>query len=195
MNFEKDMEFIILLEEMKSIFRRTKIIGQDRRENDAEHTWHIATMALFMKDYASEEIDVDRVIKMLLCHDLVEIFAGDTFAYDVNGNKDKFEREKKSMEKLKSMLSESNASMLEDLWIEFEEMSTSNSKFANAMDRLQPLLANIHSKNGGTWIEGSVRLSQILKRAEPIKVLDPSVYEYVYGKILENVEKGYILKD
>lgn len=195
MSFINDVEFILLLDEMKKIERRTKVLGVDRRENDAEHAWHIATMAMFLEKYSKDDLDINKVIKMLLVHDLVEIFAGDTFAYDVSANQDKTLREKESMVKLKSYLDTKMGNVLEALWLEFEDMSTNESVFANSMDRLQPLLLNIFSGKGGTWVEGGVKLSQVLKRAEPIKNLQPEVYEFVYSKILENVKRGYIINE
>lgn len=194
MNFEKDLKFILLLEEMKKINRQTSIIGGNRRENDAEHSWNVATMAMFLKKYSKVEIDIDRVIKMLLIHDLVEIFAGDTFAFDISKNMDKKDRELKSMEVLKSHLDEDEANLLETLWIEFEKMETSESKYANAMDRLHPLLANIMHENGGTWTEHNVEISQVLARASALKVLDDSIYDYVEKEIEKAVEKGYLRK-
>lgn len=195
MSIEKDIEFIVLLEEMKKIERRTGVIGTERRENDAEHSWHVSTMALFLQNYASANIDINRSIQMLLIHDLVEIYAGDTFAYDINANLDKLDREKNAMEKLKSLLNEKMANTLESLWQEFEEMKTEEAKYSNAMDRLQPILSNVFAGNGGTWVEGKVKLSQVEKRIEPIKFLDQKVYEFIYKKILDNVEKGYIIKE
>ena len=191
----KELEFVVLLEEMKKIFRQTKVIGEDRRENDAEHTFHIATMSIFLQEISELEVDINKVIKMLLVHDLVEIFAGDTFAYDEISNIGKSEREKKSMNKLKSYLSENNQKILEDLWLEFEGRSSNESKFANAMDRLQPLLSNINSNNGGTWKDNKVRLSQVLKRIEPIKDFNMKVYDYVYSEILKVVDIGYLIDD
>ncbi|MFM1515145.1 HD domain-containing protein [Helcococcus ovis] len=195
MSFEKDLKFIILLENMKKIYRKTKIIGESRRENDAEHSWHIATMAMFLEKYSKNKIDVNKVIKMLLVHDLVEIFAGDTFAFDVNANKDKKNRELESMSKLKSHLDIYEAKMLENLWLEFEEKATSEAIYANAMDRLQPLISNVFAENGGTWKEGNVRLSQVLARASLIKDVNEEIYEFIYEKIIENVEKGNIVND
>ncbi|MFM1539082.1 HD domain-containing protein [Helcococcus bovis] len=195
MAFEQDLKFILLLENMKKIYRRTKIIGEDRRENDAEHSWHIATMAMFLEKYSKNKINVNYVIKMLLIHDLVEIFAGDTFAFDVNANKYKKNRELEAMSKLKSHLDISEAKMLENLWLEFEEKTTSEAIYANAMDRLQPLISNIFSENGGTWKEGSVKLSQVLARASLIKEVSEEIYEFIYAKIMENIEKGNIVKD
>lgn len=195
MSFEKDLKFIILLENMKKIYRKTKIIGESRRENDAEHSWHIATMAMFLEKYSKNKIDVNKVIKMLLVHDLVEIFAGDTFEFDVNANKDKKNRELESMSKLKSHLDIYEAKMLENLWLEFEEKATSEAIYANAMDRLQPLISNVFAENGGTWKEGNVRLSQVLARASLIKDVNEEIYEFIYEKIIENVEKGNIVND
>ena len=143
MNISKDIEFVILLEEMKKINRQTKIIGSNRRENDAEHSWHIATMSMFLQHYSKSKVDVNKVIQMLLIHDLVEIFAGDTFAYDSSGYQDKFKRESDAMAKLKTYLSKDMGDMLESLWMEFENMESNKSKFANAMNRLQPMLSNI----------------------------------------------------
>nr|WP_276939053.1 HD domain-containing protein [Helcococcus sueciensis] len=191
----RELEFVVLLEEMKKIFRQTKIIGEDRRENDAEHTFHIATMSMFLQEISEIEVDINKVIKMLLVHDLVEIFAGDTFAYDEKLKIGKFDREKKSMDKLKSYLSENNQKMLENLWLEFESNLTNEAKYANAMDRLQPILSNIHSNNGGTWKINNVKLSQVLKRVEPIKAFNTNIYDYVYDEVLKGVDRGYLIDD
>lgn len=191
----KELEFVVLLEEMKKTFRQTKIIGENRRENDAEHTFHIATMSMFLQEISEIEVDINKVVKMLLVHDLVEIFAGDTFAYDEKSNIGKFDREKESMNKLKSYLSPKNQRMLEDLWLEFEDRSTNEAKYANAMDRLQPILSNINSNNGGTWKENNVRLSQVLNRIEPIKDFNIKVYDYVYSEVLKFVGNGYLTDD
>lgn len=195
MDIKKDIEFIVLLEEMKKIQRQTKIIGCDRRENDAEHSWHIATMSIFLQNYSSKDIDINKVIKMLLIHDLVEIFAGDTFAYDTIAYSDKEERELNAMSKLKSMLSEDMAYTLESLWLEFEQVESKESKYANAMDRLQPILSNIYSGNGGTWVKHHVKLSQVLERIEIIKEFSNEIYDFIYEHIQKNVEKGYLISD
>lgn len=191
----KELEFVVLLEEMKKIFRQTKIIGEDRRENDAEHTFHIAAMSMFLQEISEIKVDINKVIKMLLVHDLVEIFSGDTFAYDEKSNIKKLDREKESMNKLKSYLSEKNQKMLKDLWLEFEAFSTNEAKYANAMDRLQPIISNINSNNGGTWKANNVRLSQVLRRIDPIKDFNMKVYDYVYSKLLNAVDKGYLIDD
>lgn len=191
----KELEFVLLLEEMKKVFRQTKIIGEKRRENDAEHTFHIATMSMFLQELSQIEVDINRVIKMLLVHDLVEIFAGDTFAFDEKLNIGKLDREKESMKKLKTYLSEKNQKLLEDLWLEFEEKKTNESKYANAMDRLQPILSNIHAGDGGTWTENNVRVSQVLKRIDIVKEFNQDIYDYLYKEILEAISKGYLIDD
>ncbi len=195
MNISKDIEFVILLEEMKKINRQTKIIGSDRRENDAEHSWHVATMSMFLQHYSKSKVDVNKVIQMLLIHDLVEIFAGDTFAYDTNGYQDKFKRESDAMEKLKTYLSKDMGDMLESLWMEFENMESNESKFANAMDRLQPMLSNICCGEHSTWVEKKIRVSQVLKRMEIIKEFSQDIYDFLYEKLKEQVEKGYLIAD
>lgn len=195
MNISKDIEFVILLEEMKKINRQTKIIGSDRRENDAEHSWHVATMSMFLQHYSKSKVDVNKVIQMLLIHDLVEIFAGDTFAYDTNGYQDKFKRESDAMEKLKTYLSKDMGDMLESLWMEFENMESNESKFANAMDRLQPMLSNICCGEHSTWVEKKIKVSQVLKRMEIIKEFSQDIYDFLYEKLKEQVEKGYLITD
>jgi len=195
MNISKDFEFVILLEEMKKIYRQTKIIGLNRRENDAEHSWHIATMSMFLQHYSKSKVDVNKVIQMLLIHDLVEIFAGDTFAYDSSGYEDKYKRESDAMEKLKTYLSKEMGDMLESLWMEFENMESNESKFANAMDRLQPMLSNICCGEHSTWVEKKIKLSQVLKRMEIIKEFSQDIYDFLYEKLKEQVEKGYLISD
>lgn len=195
MNISKDIEFVILLEEMKKINRQTKIIGLNRRENDAEHSWHVATMSMFLQHYSKSKVDVNKVIQMLLIHDLVEIFAGDTFAYDSSGYEDKFKRESDAMEKLKTYLNKGMGEMLESLWMEFENMESNESKFANAMDRLQPMLSNICCGEHSTWVEKKIKLSQVLKRMEIIKEFSQDIYDFLYEKLKEQVEKGYLIAD
>lgn len=192
----KDLEFVIELEKMKTVLRRTKVIGLERRENDAEHSWHISIMALLLDKYADEDIrnkiNVDKVIKMLLVHDIVEIYVGDTFAYDTNGNEGKREREMMAMEQIKSKLSPENAKIVSELWYEFDEMKSEDALFANAMDRLQPIMTNIYSGKGGTWREYGVTKSQLLKRMEPISKYSQAIYSYLLKKVEENIRQGHI---
>lgn len=181
----KKIEFVTTIEKMKSIERRTKIIGIDRRENDAEHSFSIATMAMIFKNYAPHA-DLDKTVKMLLVHDLVEIEAGDTFAYDTEGYKDKSEREQRAADKIYSILPYDIGKNLRALWEEFEEGITAEARFANAMDRLQPVINNIYN-NGGTWLEYKVSWESFLKRMEPVKNFNDEVYNYV----IENAKKYF----
>lgn len=195
----KDLEFIIELEKMKKIERRTKVIGEDRRENDAEHSWHISVMGMLLKDYADEkirrEVDSDKVVKMLLVHDIVEIYAGDTFAYDAVHNADKKERELRAMEKIRSQLSEENATLVNELWAEFEAMETADAMFANAMDRLQPMMTNLCSEDGGSWSEFHVTRSQIMKRMAPILAVSEKLSSYVITHLEEHIRKGNVIDE
>ncbi len=187
----KDIKFIVELDKMKSIFRQTSIIGEERREDDAQHSWHISVMAMVLGEYSNEKIDICKVIKMLLTHDLVEIFAGDTFCYDKVGNEDKKERELKAAEKVFGMLEEDKAKELRSLWDEFEEMKTPESLFAASMDRLQPMLNN-YNNNGGTWRKFNVPKEDIYKRISPVKDSSDQLWKFVQHMIEDAAEKGLI---
>ena len=180
-NLMKKIEFVTTIEKMKTIERRTKIIGVDRRENDAEHSFSIATMGIIFQDYAGD-VDIDKCIKMLLVHDLVEIDAGDTFAYDTEGYKDKAEREQKAAERIYGILPGDLSEDLKKLWIEFDECKTPEAKYANAMDRLQPVINNIYN-NGGTWLEYEVSWDSFLKRMEPIKEFNDEIFRKEFVSI------------
>lgn len=189
----KDIEFIVELDKMKSILRQTSIIGEDRREDDAQHSWHISVMAMILEEYTNERVDVCKVIKMLLTHDLVEIFAGDTFCYDKVGNQDKKEREDLAAEKIFGMLAEDKGKELRALWDEFEEMKTPEALFAASMDRLQPMLNNYHN-NGGTWRKFNVAKEDIYKRIAPVKNSSDELWEFVEHMIEDAGKKGLILR-
>lgn len=181
-NISKDIDFSIKIEEMKKVFRQVKIIGENRYENDAEHSFHIALNAMIFEEYCEFSFDLDKSIKMLLVHDLVEIIAGDTFAYDPKGNGTKKKREKEAMEEIVSETSDELGKLISSLWEEFEEGKTNEAKYANAMDRLQPILANIEN-NGGSWIEHNVDRKEVLARMEPIKEFSHEIYEDVLSRI------------
>ncbi len=185
----KQFEFTIEIDKMCDILRRTVLINKSRRENDAEHSWHIAVMAQLFTEYTKEEINVGRVVQMLVVHDLIEIYAGDTFAYDVKGNEDKEEREKLAADKLFAILPEDQGRQIRLLWEEFDAMETSDSKYAACMDRLQPFLNNTLT-NGHTWIEGKPKRSQIEERMHVIKEMMPEVYEWVE----ENIQNAFSKK-
>lgn len=189
----KDIEFIVELDKMKSIFRQTSIIGEDRREDDAQHSWHISLMAMVLSEYTNEKVDLLKVIKMLLTHDLVEIYAGDTFCYDEKGNSDKREREIEAAEKIFGMLDEDKGQELRALWDEFEEIKTPEAKFATAMDRLQPMLNNYHN-NGGTWKKFDISQADIYKRISPVKDSSEELWKFVEYMIEDAYDKGLISK-
>ena len=187
----KDMAFIVEIDKMKSILRQTSIIGEDRREDDAQHSWHISVMAMILAEYSNEAIDVCKVIKMLLTHDLIEIYAGDTFCYDKAGNVDKKERELIAAERIFGMLDEDKGKELRALWDEFEEMETPEALFAAAMDRLQPMLSN-YNNNGGTWKKFDVAKEDIYKRVAPVKKSSNELWNFLEHLIEDAAEKGLI---
>lgn len=189
----KDMEFIIELDKMKTILRQTSLISEDRYEDDAQHSWHISVMAMILSEYANEKIDTFKVIKMLLIHDLVELYAGDTFCYDKAANEDKEERELAAAEKIFGILSEDKGMELRDLWDEFEEEKTAEALFAASMDRLQPMLNN-YNNNGGTWKKFDVAQSDIYKRISPVKESSDELWKFVEYMIEDAFEKGLICK-
>ena len=190
-NFNKKLEFLIIADKMKSVYRQTLLADKSRRETDAEHSWHIALMAMLFSDLAPEGVDSDRVIKMCLVHDLVEIYAGDTFCYDSVAGMDKEEREKAAADKLFSVLPEKDGEMLKNLWLEFDEQKTPDAMFAASLDRLQPIVNNILT-DGHTWRKGNVTRAQVEKRMEVIKDGFPAAWETVCNIVNLGEEKGYI---
>ena len=190
-NLARALEFTIEMDKMKSIFRRSSIFDGTRRENDAEHSFHIALMALAFEKYAPEGVSLLRVLKMLLVHDIVEIDAGDTFAYDKEANTTKKEREEAAAERLFSMIE--NGHELRALWEEFDAMETPDALYAISLDRLQPFISNCLNK-GDTWFAGGVSKEAILKRMAPLEKGIPALWETVLRLIDENVEKGYVIK-
>ena len=190
---KKDIEFIVELDRMKSILRQTSLIGENKREDDAQHSWHIAVVAIVLSGYSNQEFDVNRAIKMLLIHDLVELYAGDTFCYDVKGNEDKRERELAAADKVFGMLEESKGRFLRELWDEFEEMETPEAKFAASMDRLQPMLNNYYN-GGGTWRKFGVAQQDVLKRISPLKDTSDQLWQFVESMIEDAYQRGLIGK-
>ena len=189
---KKQIQFILEIDRLKKIVRQTLLTDQSRKENDAEHSWHIALMAILLLEHAEDKgIDIQRVVAMLLVHDLVEIDAGDTFCYDEAGNEDKLEREIKAAERLFNILPKDQAAYFRELWDEFEARQTPESRFAAAMDRLQPLLHNYHTQ-GGTWKEHHVRKGQVIERNHPIAFGSAALWEYAEGLIDDAVDKGYL---
>lgn len=187
----KDIDFIIELDKMKSIIRQTSLIGKEQREDDAQHSWHIAVMAMVLGEYSNEEIDICKVIKMLLVHDLVEIYAGDTFCYDKKGNESKKERELMAADKIFNILEEDKGKELRALWEEFEEQKTPEALFAASMDRLQPMLNNYYN-NGGTWQKYNVAKEDIYKRISPLKDSSEELWKFAENMIEDAYKRGLI---
>ena len=189
---EQQMRFLVEVDKMKSVYRRTILIDKTRRESDAEHSWHFALMAMLLAEYADpEKVDCARVIRMALVHDLIEIYAGDTFAYDVQGNQDKRQRETEAADKLFALLPEDQAAEIRALWEEFDAMETPDAQYAAAIDRLQPFLNN-YLTQGHTWGLGGVKSAQVYERMDPIRVALPEVWPFVEKLIQESIETGYL---
>ena len=148
--FSEQIAFLLELDKMKNIYRQTRVLHEDRAENDAEHAWHLAMLTLVLHEYANEPVDLKTVLATVLIHDIVEIDAGDTYAYDDAGNATKAEREQKAAERLYGLLPEDQGAYLRKLWDEFEAQSTPEARFANVLDRFQPLLLN-YTKHGESW--------------------------------------------
>lgn len=180
--FAQQIRFIVEIDKLKRVLRRTLLTDKSRRENSAEHSWHIALMAPILAEYAAEDVDILRVVKMLLVHDLVEIDAGDTFAYDAAGNADKVERESAAARRVFGLLPEGQASEFRQLWNEFEEGTSPEARFALALDRFQPLLQNVHA-DGGTWRSYGVTREQVLDRMTPVRNLSVFLWDYVVEAI------------
>ena len=188
---DKLLKFTAEIDKMTSVLRRTVLLDKSRRENDAEHSWHIAVMALMFEEYYDGKVDIGRVVSMCVVHDLVEIYAGDTFAFDKKGNMDKNERESKAADRLFSQLPEDIGSMIRSLWEEFDAMETDDAIYAACMDRIQPLLHNTLT-DGHTWVLGNATREDIEKREEPVRVHMPKLYEWIERNIDNGIKKGWI---
>ena len=186
---KKQMEFSLEIDKVKNIFRQTHLSGHGRRENDAEHSWHMAIMAYLLKEYANEEVDIAKVMLMCLIHDIVEIDAGDTYAYDEENLKTQKEREDAAKERIFSILPEEQKEELVALFDEFEAYETPEAKFAHAMDNLQPLMLN-NSNGGSDWQEHQVSAEQVYKRQSKTKLGSEKLFEVTDQTIKENILKG-----
>jgi putative hydrolase of HD superfamily len=190
----KQIDFILEVDKEKSIQRQTHLSNHGRRENDAEHAWHMALNAYLLKEYANEDIDIAKVMIMCLIHDVVEIDAGDTYAYDAEGLKTQKEREDKAKERIFGLLPEDQKEMMISLFDEFEAFETPESCFAHAMDNFQPFLLN-DSNDGGDWMEHGVSISQVLGRQTQSAKGSKELSDYVLEKLEEHVAKGHIKED
>lgn len=191
---EKQLDFLIEIDKMKSVLRQTLLIDKSKRENDAEHSWHFALMTMILYEYADHtKVDLTRVIKMALIHDLVEIYAGDTFAYDEKGNESRQDREADAAEQLFSLLPQDQQHEIQALWNEFEKMETADAQYAAAMDRLQPFINN-YMTEGYTWKLGDVTSNQVYKRMDMVRIAAPNLWPFVVDTINKSIEKGYLKK-
>ena len=185
----QQLSFILELDKEKNILRQTHLSGHGRRENDAEHAWHMAIMAYLLREYANEEVDIGKVMLMCLIHDVVEIEAGDTYAYDAAGLATQKEREEAAKVKLYSMLPADQAAELMALFDEFEAWETPESRFAHAMDNLQPLLLN-DSNDGGDWREHRVSAEQVYGRQRKTALGSERLFQLADGLLQKHIEKG-----
>lgn len=186
---KKQMEFILEVDKIKFIGRQTYLSDGERKENDAEHSWHLALMTALLSEHANEKIDVRKTMLMVLVHDIVEIDAGDTYAYDAAGNATKRERERKAAKRIFHLLPEDQAEELFQLWEEFEACETPEAKFAHSMDNIQPIMLN-DATGGKAWREHQVKKSQVEKRQESTRAGSETIMEVAEEIIRRNVENG-----
>lgn len=188
---KKQLDFALEIDKEKNIFRQTHLSGHGRNENDAEHAWHMAIMAYLLKEYSNDPVDIGKVMLMCLIHDIVEIDAGDTYAYDDENLKTQKAREDAAKERIFSILPDEQKDELIKLFDEFEEFKTAESKFAHAMDNLQPLILN-NSNGGGDWREHGVTAEQVYGRQSKTKLGSERLYEVIDRILKENIDKGNI---
>lgn len=190
---EQQMNFLMEVDKLKMITRQNYISDGSRKENDTEHSWHLALMCVLLSEYSNEPIDVLKTITMVLIHDIVEIDAGDTYAYDEAGNLTKCERELAAAERIFSLLPEDQGTYLRELWEEFERAETKEAKFALTLDKVQPLTLN-DKTDGLSWREHDVEVSQVLKRNESTHLGSEELWHYAKQLIDKNVELGRLKK-
>jgi 5'-deoxynucleotidase YfbR-like HD superfamily hydrolase len=184
----RQLEFILEVDRLKSVLRQSYLINSDRHENSAEHSWHLAVAAMVLAEHAKEPIDVGKVIRLVLVHDLVEIDAGDTFVYDEAANVGKAAREQEAANRLFGVLPEDQAQTFMALWREFEDRQTPEAKFAFALDRLMPILHNVFTQ-GGSWKEHGIRQEQALSKNRPIEDGSPDLWEAAESLIRQTLAK------
>jgi putative hydrolase of HD superfamily len=190
--FRQQIEFILEVDKLKNVLRKTILMDRSRRENSAEHSWHIALTVLILSEYAKNpDVDLFRVMKILLVHDLIEIDAGDTYCYDDQGRKDQARREKNAADRIFNLLPADQATTLRELWDEFEERETPEARFANALDRLQPFLHNYFTE-GQIWQENNIKSTQVKSRMHPVDDGAPVLWNYVSSLIDAAVKKGFL---
>ena len=192
-NLLRQINFIKEIDKVKYIQRKTKLFNSNRNENDAEHSWHLAMMTIVLAEHSNVAIDVLKVLKMVLIHDIVEIDAGDTFMYDTTKSHSNTEEERIAANRIFGMLPPEQAEEFISIWEEFEGGQTNEAKFAKSMDRFEPLLQNT-SNNGGTWTEFGVDYNKVYEKKKVIKDGSNSIWEYAENLLNESVEKGVLRK-
>lgn len=190
---QSQLAFVLELEKLKNIYRQTLVLHEDRQENDAEHSFHLALMAAVLAEHASEPVDVLHVIKMVLIHDAVEVDAGDTYAYDTAGNATKRERELKAADRIFALLPDDQAAEYRALWDEFEARETAEAKFANTLDRIQPLLLN-YKKGGISWKRRDIRAEQVIHRNQGVTEQGSETLGALCYEIIEAARQEGMLK-
>nr|WP_211215672.1 HD domain-containing protein [Geopsychrobacter electrodiphilus] len=188
---KQQIAFIECLDRLKLVLRQNLVMDESRRENTAEHSWHIASMAMVLAEYAPSPTDQSRVLKMLLLHDVIEIEAGDTFCFDVEGNKDKLARERRAAEQVFGLLPPDQGVEFRSLWDEFEAGETNEARFANALDRFQVLLQNFNTR-GGTWRIHNIDRARVVARMLPIKEGAPALWPQVVKYLDEACAAGLL---
>ena len=191
---KQQIDFVLEVDKAKNIFRQTYLADGKRKENDAEHSWHLALMAVLLKEYANVDVDLSKVVPMVLVHDLVEIGAGDTYAYDEEAAATQEERERAAAEQVFGLLPKDQYQWLKGLWEEFEAYETPEAKFAHTLDNCQPLLLN-DATDGISWEEHRVKKSQIYKRNRMTMEGSRVIWEYMETLIDKHVKKGHIIDD
>ncbi len=188
------LNFILEIDKLKTVIRQTYLTDKSRRENSAEHSWHLAMLAMTLAEYANEPIDLNRVIKLVLIHDIIEIDAGDTPAFDLAGNVTKVEREILAATRLFGLLPPGQQAEFQQLWEEFEAQETPDSHFALVLDRFHPLFHNKHTE-GASWIPFNVSRAQVERRMQPIRDYSATLWAYVAETIEESVRLGYVREE
>lgn len=191
---KKQLEFSLEIDKEKNVFRQTHLTGHGRRENDAEHAWHMAVMAYILKEYSNSKIDIARTMIMCLVHDIVEIDAGDTYAYDDEGKKTQADREQKAKNRIFSLLPDDQADEMKKIFDEFEKNETAEAKFAHAMDNIQPMILN-NSNSGSDWKSHNVSAEQVMERQKKTKPGSEKIYSLAEKIVRMNTEKGNLRKD
>ena len=191
---DQQLDFLLEIDKLKKISRRNLLADGSRTENTAEHSWHIAILSAVLQEYSNDSVNLQHVSLMLLIHDIVEIDAGDTYAYDSVGYEDKEEREHQAAERIFSLLPNDQYERFKSLWLEFEEMKTPESCFANAADRLMPLLHNYYS-GGAIWVDNKICKSQIMNRIAPMKNGSEVLWKAACQIVEKAVNDGFVIND